>query len=1495
MTKHKLKLSLLILVLLVTITTTTIVDATSANDSLEDDSADVKTVSDNVKTQTSSSKIFGDEVDNQNLLQNTSYDTLYANSKAEVCEGTSRDSPTTLADAIDKIYDGGTIYLVADNTDNYQFNKTLGLNNYYRVKSLNLIGEKDKSITFEALNTSILDVYNYNLNISNINFINSNSTYSSAVDIQNSNVNIVNCSFNNNHRMNYGGALNIRSSNVKITQSNFTNNTACYGGAVYIEDSTVNMAYTTFSDNNASYGGAISSKNSDSSMKNCLIKDNTALYAAGIYSFNNTLDVQITNFTNNTAKDYGGCILQLDQRKLNIYNSVLEDNTALTGAGVYVLYSNTTIKSTLSKNNKATQGSFIYSYNNTVTLNDNAIVDSDELTQQVYINNATRKDINNNWWGQNVPDYTIQTNNITPDTWIQVAYTKNSTKTRLYYQLTNSTNYTSQLPKRNTNTNKTIPCTISNTNATIKVDNQTIDTSKKLEAYIYMPDVATRANTTITLNITSTPDISGNITLTVNTYNIKQKITQNTTIKLNITNTWKNSYNMTLTYTGNSKYQNKTITKTLRILDAIDTTNKITRINPSNQTTTTTTLPSMYDLRLLNQTTPVKSQGSSGSCVVFATTSAIESTLKKANNTTYDLSENNLKNILKRYSPIGFQNLDPNDGGYDFEPIGAMASWLAPILEKDDPYEAHSQISAINNNTIRIQDVYIVPNRQNYTDNTLIKEAIMKYGAVYTGVKLSSSTNQYTNNTNKSNHAVAIVGWDDNYSRNNFYNTPPGDGAFIIKNSWGESTGNNGYQYVSYYDSVIGNIPYKDDYNTINFAVIYENTENYTGIYQYDTVVYVYTFNYTQVKDSFYYKNIYTIKEDETLAAIGTYFIQKSDYQITVNVNNKTIHTQTGHTDITGYNTIPLNNYYHVQKDDELTVIVKITPETTDSRTRIALHDNDYPTSTQPNKSYLSLNGKKWIDTYDYTTEGISASPIKVYTRSVPKTKTSTKIANDTLSMTTTLTNSDNVSKITYKINNKTVKTNTNISDITTTIYNISTLSNGKYNLTTDTYYDNLIITHYTSFTVTDNNMTITVKSLNTTVNTPTTLNVTIKNNKANIVNDGIIVMQYQNNTIITEAKVRNSQALLNFTFDTVATYTLTIKYMNSTIYPESQTSTTITVNKLNTTNTIKTVISIIGEKLQLTANITDSNKKAVTNGYVIFKLNGITIKDNGKLTGSSNPLKIYVKNGIAQANLTADLDMRHAQNMTSVYSGSKTYQESRSNNAKAQILLRNASIVVTSNVKIIKQGQYLTLTAKVYDITSGKRSTKIINHTEQFVYFKVNGITLKNPNGTALQVKVVNGTATIKYYVPIGLSGVTDGKTFNIKNHTILAGFANPNYYPTAINTSTFQVERSNITINFNKVTVNNKTHKITINATIKDYLGNYVIGPNKICIKINGITLKTNNKTRYFTVTNGIINIKDLSIPSYNAYTKVEIVTQDRLSYKSGRNSTTKISLIN
>ena len=137
--------------------------------------------------------------------------------------------------------------------------------------------------------------------------------------------------------------------------------------------------------------------------------------------------------------------------------------------------------------------------------------------------------------------------------------------------------------------------------------------------------------------------------------------------------------------------------------------------------------------------------------------------------------------------------------------------------------------------------------------------------------------------------------------------------------------------------------------------------------------------------------------------------------------------------------------------------------------------------------------------------------------------------------------------------------------------------------------------------------------------------------------------------------------------------------------------------------------------------------------------------------------------------------------------------------------------------------------------------------------------------------------------------------QTLTPKNHTIQVGLYNKNYQNIMTKTPTFQVERSNITINIANATINNKTHTLSIKITIKDYIGNVVAGPNKCIIKVNGVTLKNGTNVQYYYTTDGVLNLKNIPVPIAKNYTSIEVITQDRLAYNSQRNTTTKIKVLN
>jgi len=112
----------------------------------------------------------------------------------------------------------------------------------------------------------------------------------------------------------------------------------------------------------------------------------------------------------------------------------------------------------------------------------------------------------------------------------------------------------------------------------------------------------------------------------------------------------------------------------------------------------------------------------------------------------------------------------------------------------------------------------------------------MAHGGVYSDIHVGDTDQSiyfdgtynswYYDGSSGSDHAVLIVGWNDNFPAADFVYPAPGNGAFIVKNSLSNTWGDSGYFYVSYYDTKFGGaLACFDDA---------ESTSNYSHEYQYD-------------------------------------------------------------------------------------------------------------------------------------------------------------------------------------------------------------------------------------------------------------------------------------------------------------------------------------------------------------------------------------------------------------------------------------------------------------------------------------------------------------------------------------------------------------------------------------------------------------------------------------------------------------------------------------
>ena len=346
------------------------------------------------------------------------------------------------------------------------------------------------------------------------------------------------------------------------------------------------------------------------------------------------------------------------------------------------------------------------------------------------------------------------------------------------------------------------------------------------------------------------------------------------------------------------------------------------KLNLINNTINVVTLPSRYDSRDWGWVSSVKNQGDMGSCWTFGTCGALESALLKATGIEYDFSENNMQNSMLQYSKYGIIGAD--EGGAREQGLEYILSWFGVFPTEYDSYDELGKLSPLisSDENIHILDAIIVNPRKNFTDNDAAKIAILRCGSITTGYFSNSTlysnynTAYYQIASNKTNHAISFVGWDDNYPASNFAITPPGNGAWIVKNSWGDKWGENGFFYLSYYDpSVL--------FTTFGIGFIIENTENYTTNYQTDLggVMGSVDSNGSIVS----YKNTYDALQSELISAVGTYFNENENYTFEIYVNDNLVHTQSGISPFNGYHTVKLTSEIPVSTGDVFTVVMNKT------------------------------------------------------------------------------------------------------------------------------------------------------------------------------------------------------------------------------------------------------------------------------------------------------------------------------------------------------------------------------------------------------------------------------------------------------------------------------------------------------------------------------------------------------------------------------------------
>lgn len=422
----------------------------------------------------------------------------------------------------------------------------------------------------------------------------------------------------------------------------------------------------------------------------------------------------------------------------------------------------------------------------------------------------------------------------------------------------------------------------------------------------------------------------------------------------------------------------------------------------------------------------VENQGITNECWAFSTIKAMETNiaLKSGLSELKDFSERHMDYSSVRNFTDGTNdkalNRKTGDGGLPIMALAYLTNGQGAVLEDDMPFENNTNpisIKDLNKNVDTIVTDYVVlptinkdyrkdikgnttsvtyydNNGNVYTDSELkalrkiIKEHIIKNGAItamnagskaeyYNNGSIFSSTAYNCNDTNVTrDHAVTIVGWDDNYSKNNFKEgkRPSTDGAYIVLNTYGTQSFDKGYIYISYEDFFI---------ETDLYGVVSTSSVDYDNLYQYNEQGGILNLD-TKTKKVGYFANTFSrdSRKEETLNNVGITVCDYVNVEIYVNPNNTSLNKDdlvlVGKVNSVlepGYHRIGISPIKLTGSD--FAIVIKQTSIDENMfkfSVEANVKDSPYSMITSENRSYVSEDGVKWENLASLNVDGIDVT-----------------------------------------------------------------------------------------------------------------------------------------------------------------------------------------------------------------------------------------------------------------------------------------------------------------------------------------------------------------------------------------------------------------------------------------------------------------------------------------------------------------------------------------
>ncbi|MDO4621396.1 MAG: C1 family peptidase [Eubacteriales bacterium] len=414
--------------------------------------------------------------------------------------------------------------------------------------------------------------------------------------------------------------------------------------------------------------------------------------------------------------------------------------------------------------------------------------------------------------------------------------------------------------------------------------------------------------------------------------------------------------------------------------------------------------PAIYPAnpRTILSTSPrVRNQGNGDTCWAFGTIATAEyDAIKKGYaGTNVDYSE-----MALAYSTYSTSPVDPLGGLYgdwnsytegDFLSTGGVPryamntlfQWAGVVAESKVPYNDSNPYLTLSDHTVRDDDLHITEARyMNIKTNPLqVKNWIMNHGAVaasFYGDGAARNSSYYSSSYNSyycpfkqsTNHTIAIVGWNDNFSRMNFsgsYGYPSTNGAWLIRNSWNSDGindfGADTYFWLSYADNTLA-----DTAVGASYRIAQKNRNNY----QYDGSI---------IDDSIECEsgvNVYTCKSDLELLKEVAVGVDSPNTQLDVQVyknfgndiNNILDMTETASGSLraafSGMYTIALNKPVTLKRGDRFAIEVTLTSTAGNTNTALitdCTYYGYYHNSTYYSNARVNQGESYYLDSDDYT------------------------------------------------------------------------------------------------------------------------------------------------------------------------------------------------------------------------------------------------------------------------------------------------------------------------------------------------------------------------------------------------------------------------------------------------------------------------------------------------------------------------------------------------